>query len=472
MALYHLQAKIISRGKGQSVVAAAAYRAAAKLKNQWDGITHDYTAKQYVAHTEVILPAHAPEEWKNIETLWNEVELSEKSINAVLGREFEISLPQELKLSENIRLAREFGQYLADQGMCVQVSVHNKPDNIHAHLLVTTKPVSQKGTFEKKKAKAYLCTDRKTEKAFTAEELKKNQGTWKKQYRYQNGKKKIWLTKEEGEQLGLRRVNRDPKSISVENSVIARWNQKETLFDWRETWEVLCNEALRRNGFEERIDCRSYEEQGIKKIPYISQTRQEVILRKKGIETETARMNRKIEEDNKHLKELEIRDRLERKRLSQKISELKKEKQDVEETLEGLAAQREQTAHERYMTKQALDETKRELDLILDTIDALEKAIRKHGFFRQKSTAESELKKNMLKVQEIRKKKSELEKRLYQTEDALAKMSDQLGKSREKVDMLNKELLKMRQDESEPKNAKTIKLSRNVTQTLRFLRNY
>ena len=117
MALYHLQVKIISRGKGQSIVAAAAYRAAEKLKNKWDGMTHDYTAKRYVAYTEAILPGHAPKEWKNIETLWNEVELSEKPINAVLGREFEISLPQELKLSENIRLAREFGQYLADQGM-------------------------------------------------------------------------------------------------------------------------------------------------------------------------------------------------------------------------------------------------------------------------------------------------------------------------------------------------------------------
>ena len=331
--------------------------------------------------------------------------------------------------------------------MCVQVSVHDKPGNVHAHLLATTKPVSQKGIFEKKKTKAYLCTDGKTEKAFTAEALKKSQDTWKKLYQYQDGKKKIWLTKEEGEQLNLRRVSRDPKSVSIENPSIARWNQKETLFDWRETWEVLCNEALRRNGFEERIDCRSYEEQGIKKIPYLSQTRQEVILRKKGIETETARMNRKIAEDNKHLKELETRHKLDKKRQFKKISEFKKEKREIEQSIESLAVQREQTAHERYVTKQALDETKRELELILDTIGALEKANHKKGLFSLKKAAEAKekVKKDIAKEQTLRKKKAELEKRLYQTESDLGKINNELRKSREKEDMINNALQRVRQ---------------------------
>ena len=59
MAIYHCSIKVISRGKGKSAVAAAAYRAGEKIKNQFDGMTHDYTHKGGVVHTEILLPDHA-----------------------------------------------------------------------------------------------------------------------------------------------------------------------------------------------------------------------------------------------------------------------------------------------------------------------------------------------------------------------------------------------------------------------------
>ena len=62
MAIYHCSIKIISRGKGKSAVAAAAYRSGENLTNEYDGITHDYTRKGGVVHTEVLLPDHAPAE--------------------------------------------------------------------------------------------------------------------------------------------------------------------------------------------------------------------------------------------------------------------------------------------------------------------------------------------------------------------------------------------------------------------------
>ncbi|MCL2249237.1 MAG: MobA/MobL family protein [Oscillospiraceae bacterium] len=40
MAICHISIKIISRGKGKSAVAAAAYRAGMKITNEYDGITH------------------------------------------------------------------------------------------------------------------------------------------------------------------------------------------------------------------------------------------------------------------------------------------------------------------------------------------------------------------------------------------------------------------------------------------------
>jgi MobA/MobL family len=46
MAIYHLHAKIVQRNKGQSAVAAAAYRSGSLLIEETTGITHDYTQKR------------------------------------------------------------------------------------------------------------------------------------------------------------------------------------------------------------------------------------------------------------------------------------------------------------------------------------------------------------------------------------------------------------------------------------------
>ena len=50
-------------------MAAAAYRSGEKLVNEWDGMTHDYTKKSSVVHTEIILPAHAPPAFADHSTL-------------------------------------------------------------------------------------------------------------------------------------------------------------------------------------------------------------------------------------------------------------------------------------------------------------------------------------------------------------------------------------------------------------------
>ena len=55
MAIYHLCIKIISRGKGKSAVAASAYRSGEKIKNEYDGVVHDFTRKGGIAHTEILL---------------------------------------------------------------------------------------------------------------------------------------------------------------------------------------------------------------------------------------------------------------------------------------------------------------------------------------------------------------------------------------------------------------------------------
>ena len=126
IAIYHWNVGIVSRGKGKSAVAAAAYRSGEKLTNEWDGMTHDYTRKGGVVHTEIMLPLHAPPSFSDRSTLWNSVELYEKAGNAQLAREIDAALPIELSREEQIRLVREYcSSQFVSRGMCVDYAIHD-----------------------------------------------------------------------------------------------------------------------------------------------------------------------------------------------------------------------------------------------------------------------------------------------------------------------------------------------------------
>ena len=147
MAIYHLHAQIIGRSSGRSSVAAAAYRAGVKITNERDGITHDYTRKQGIAHTEIILPQNAPLEFADRYTLWNAVEQAEKRRDAQTAREMDIALPLEFDHEEQIELIREYVRNnFTDQGMCADIAIHDKGDgNPHAHVMLTTRHISPDG---------------------------------------------------------------------------------------------------------------------------------------------------------------------------------------------------------------------------------------------------------------------------------------------------------------------------------------
>jgi ATP-dependent exoDNAse (exonuclease V) alpha subunit len=137
LAIYHLSIKIITRGEGKSAVAAAAYRAAAQITNEYDGLIHDYTKKSGVVHTEILLPDHAPAEYADRAVLWNAVEKIEKQCNSQLAREIEIALPVELTAEQNISLVRRFvNEQFVTAGMCADICVHDKNEgNPHAHIM-------------------------------------------------------------------------------------------------------------------------------------------------------------------------------------------------------------------------------------------------------------------------------------------------------------------------------------------------
>jgi hypothetical protein len=142
IAIYHWNIGIVSRGKGKSAVAAAAYRSGEKLTNEWDGMTHDYTRKGGVVHTEIMLPPHAPPSFSDRSTLWNSVELYEKAGNAQLASEIDAALPIELSREEQIRLVREYcSSQFVSRGMCVDFVIHDtNSGNPHCHIMLTMRP--------------------------------------------------------------------------------------------------------------------------------------------------------------------------------------------------------------------------------------------------------------------------------------------------------------------------------------------
>lgn len=295
IAIYHCSIKIVSRGKGKSAVAAAAYRSAEKLTNEWDGLTHDYTKKGGVVHSEILLPAHAPPAFSDRSTLWNSVELSEKSNNAQLAREVEIALPVELSREEQTRLVREYcSSQFVSKGMIADFNLHDTGGgNPHAHILLTMRPLDENGAWLPKSKKEYVLDE-------NGEKIRLPSGRYK-----------------------TRKVD------------LVDWNNRENAEVWRRAWADLANEFLAQNNRPERIDHRSYERQGIEQIPTVHVGVSATQMEKKGIMTERGELNRNIKAANRILREIR---RLVRG-LKDWIAELKERKTALLESLAEARAQ-------------------------------------------------------------------------------------------------------------------------------------
>ena len=309
MAIYHLEAKVVSRGAGRSAVAASAYLSCSRLYNDYDGIQHDYTKKQGLVWQEVFLPEYAPQEWKDREQLWNAVEEVETAKDSRLAREFVVALPLELSRTEQIELLQEFiqKQFVSD-GMCADAAIHDTGGhNPHAHILLTVRPLDEQGKWQYKTEKEYLCMKNGEERGFTAAEFRtaQNEG-WEKQYPYKVGKKKVYMTPSAAEAQGFVRADKHPKSTRYgrQNPISERWNSEEQLVEWRKAWADVTNLYLERAGRAERIDHRSNAARGLDEIPTIHEGVAAQALERKGIISDRCEINRQIRADNALLRKL------------------------------------------------------------------------------------------------------------------------------------------------------------------------
>ena len=267
MAIYHCTIKIISRGKGMSAVGASAYRSGEILKNEYDGITHDFTRKRGIVHTEILLPPHAPSDFADRSTLWNAVEKIEKSKNSQLAREIEVALPIELDREQQIQLVRDYVQKnFVSVGMCADIAVHDKKNgNPHAHIMLTMRPLEQSGEWGAKSKKEYI--------------LDKN-----------------------GQRIKLKNGSFKTRKVDLTD-----WNDKGKAEVWRQAWADVTNKYLAEQNIPQRIDHRSYERQGIEQIPTVHMGVAATQMERKGIVTEKGEKNRLIREQNRLLKEVRRR---------------------------------------------------------------------------------------------------------------------------------------------------------------------
>ncbi len=151
MAIEFSSIQIHSRTQGHSAVAAAAYRSCTAITDERTGITHNYSPKENLIYSNILLPDGVDEKFKNRSYLWNEVEKAEKKINARVSRDIVLALPKELSKEEWIILAERFTENeFTSKGVAADIAIHFDKDNPHCHILVTTRRI---------------CGDKFTEKA-------------------------------------------------------------------------------------------------------------------------------------------------------------------------------------------------------------------------------------------------------------------------------------------------------------------
>ena len=386
MAIYHMQAKVVSRGSGRSAVAASAYMSCSRMYNDYDGIQHDYTRKQGLIYQEVMLPPMAPLEWNDREQLWNAVEETEKTKDSRLAREFVVALPIELDKDSNISLLQDFiKKNFVDMGMCADFAIHDTDGhNPHAHILLTVRPLNENGTWQYKTEKEYLCIKDGEEKGFTASEFKDAQKEgWEKQYRYKAGKKKVYLTPSAAQEKGYERIDKHPKSTRYgrQNPISEQWNSEEQLCLWRANWADAVNKMLALNQINAAIDHRSFAAQGITEQPTIHEGYIAQNMEKKGMIADRCEINRRVRADNRILRELK--------------TQIKKLVQAVEKSIPVIAETLEAIRNHMIFTQYHLLHNEMQKEVIHDWMQHFRPILNKYDTIKKKLKAKVTEKKEL-----------------------------------------------------------------------------
>ena len=262
----HNKITLVKRSQLQSAVAAAAYQSGEKLFCEYDQEVKHYPKKRAIVHNEILLPANAPKEYADRNTLWNSAEAVEKQWNSQLARRWVLSIPREIPPDQYAALVREFcNQQFVSKGMCVDFAIHDPyppGHNPHAHVMLTMRAMDEHGKWLPKSHKVYDLDE-------NGKRIKLPSGRWKSH-----------------------------KEDTVD------WNDQKYCEIWRHEWEVIQNRYLEANNRPERVDLRSYERQGLDIIPTVHEGAAVWHMEKRGIQTNIGNLNREIRATNSLMKSI------------------------------------------------------------------------------------------------------------------------------------------------------------------------
>ncbi|SPP24596.1 conjugal transfer protein TraA [Orientia tsutsugamushi] len=152
MAIQFARIEFLRKSEGGDSCRKAAYNARTIVKNKQTGIRYNFSRKKDNVYHTVLIPDYVNQDFKNIQTLMNEVERTEKKENSKLLKDIVIALPdeKELNLEHRIELTHRIVDAMewVQNGLGVQIDIH-KPNigdkNWHAHILVTTRRFKENG---------------------------------------------------------------------------------------------------------------------------------------------------------------------------------------------------------------------------------------------------------------------------------------------------------------------------------------
>lgn len=243
----------------------ASYRSGEKLYSELYEKTNVYNHRLVQPESFILKPDYVPNDFLDRETLWNKMELAEKSPKAQLCREINVALPIELNNSDQKMLIEDFVKdNFVSEGMIADVAIHRDDENNpHAHIMLAMREVDSEGNILNKSYRIPKLDD--------------------------NGNQ---IYNEKGHKV----------TVSIKSN---DWNRRSFVSEIRSDWANKVNHLFKERNIDQQITEKSHAELGKKELPSIHEGFYSKKLESKGIVSELKRKNLEIQSYNDVLSELD-----------------------------------------------------------------------------------------------------------------------------------------------------------------------
>lgn len=272
MSIYHMSMSNVSRAHGSSSCATLSYISGKPVREERTGQTYSYGRAERVVCTGTMIPDFAPAAFSDPAQLFNSIESFEQAENARTAKKICVALPREFDLQTSRQVIEDYIQRnFVAKGYCATYAIHYDKDgnNPHAHILIPNRQLAKDGSWNAKRKMTYALDDR--------------------------GNRIPQIDPKTGQQKVDARGRKAWKRI---NAIANPLDDRQTLKDLRAAWAEVCNERLQPA---DRIDHRSYADQGKEQIPTVHEGYAARALVAAGGISDRIELNRQIREANRQL---------------------------------------------------------------------------------------------------------------------------------------------------------------------------